>query len=329
MKRSLPLVLAGFLVFGAPAANGDGAPALAFANGAGSITTPGGVTRYTARAQRHTTTLKAVTGRSVRTVQLSGDFVIPVVAFDGSPGGLSANGRTLVLFHPVVRYPPRSTQLAIVDTGPLKVRSYVTFHGYFAVDAVSPNGTWLYLIQYTSPGDPTKYRVRALNIDTLRMLRRDIIDPHDKGEQMRGVPITRISSPDGRWAYTLYTGSNEPFVHALDTAGLTARCIDLPGLTFGSGQITAHLTLTSNRLFVSVPGRLPYAVDLRTMNAQTTAAPTKPAPSPRKASARIRPSHGSLGMAGVIVAAFLILGVATLAVRSRRRRVPVLSRLDA
>ena len=49
---------------------------------------------------------------------------------------------------------------------------------------------------------------------------------------MRGMPVTRASSPDGRFAYTLYDGAGRhPFVHALDTVGRTARCIDLHGLT--------------------------------------------------------------------------------------------------
>ena len=37
-------------------------------------------------------------------------------------------------------------------------------------------------------------------------------------------------SPDGRFAYTLYDGNGHPFVHALDTAASTARCIDVDGL---------------------------------------------------------------------------------------------------
>ena len=36
-----------------------------------------------------------------------------------------------------------------------------------------------------------------------------------------------MTSPDGRWAYTLYGGGHETFIHALDTGGLTAQCIDL------------------------------------------------------------------------------------------------------
>ena len=48
---------------------------------------------------------------------------------------------------------------------------------------------------------------------------------------MRGMPVTRSSSPDGRFAYTLYNGAGEhPFIHALDTVEKSARCIDLHGL---------------------------------------------------------------------------------------------------
>jgi hypothetical protein len=48
---------------------------------------------------------------------------------------------------------------------------------------------------------------------------------------MQGLPITRVTSPDGRWAYTLYDGAGKhPFVHALDTAVRRAVCIDLHAL---------------------------------------------------------------------------------------------------
>ena len=47
-------------------------------------------------------------------------------------------------------------------------------------------------------------------------------------EAMRGVPLTRVTSPDGRYAYTLYGGGDKPFVHALDTRSRSAACIDIP-----------------------------------------------------------------------------------------------------
>ena len=44
---------------------------------------------------------------------------------------------------------------------------------------------------------------------------------------MAGIPVSRQMSPDGRWAYTLYAGGHETFIHALDTEGATAVCVDL------------------------------------------------------------------------------------------------------
>lgn len=47
---------------------------------------------------------------------------------------------------------------------------------------------------------------------------------------MTGQPVTRASSADGTWAYTLYTRQRDaPFVHALDTRRREAVCIDLDG----------------------------------------------------------------------------------------------------
>jgi hypothetical protein len=45
---------------------------------------------------------------------------------------------------------------------------------------------------------------------------------------MRGYPLTRATSPDGRWAYTLYDGGGDhPFIHALDTVEGRTVCIDV------------------------------------------------------------------------------------------------------
>jgi hypothetical protein len=60
---------------------------------------------------------------------------------------------------------------------------------------------------------------------------RPVLDPTAPGEKMRGAPLSRTTSADGRWAYTLYDGAGgTPFIHALDTSHRTARCIDLDAL---------------------------------------------------------------------------------------------------
>ena len=103
--------------------------------------------------------------------------------------------------------------------------------GDFSFDAISPKGRWIYLIHYVSPQDPTRYLVRAYDLQHGRLLTKPVVDPSEQGEKMRGNPLSRAASPDGRWAYTLYDGAGEaPFIHALDTSGRTARCVDLDAL---------------------------------------------------------------------------------------------------
>jgi len=73
--------------------------------------------------------------------------------------------------------------------------------------ALSPDGATLYLIQYTSRRDPTRYEVRAYDLPRDRLRPGAIVDPREPDERMRGFPITRSTSRDGRWAYTLYDGA--------------------------------------------------------------------------------------------------------------------------
>jgi hypothetical protein len=64
-----------------------------------------------------------------------------------------------------------------------------------------------------------------------RLIEKPIVDPNNPGEKMRGNPLSRAMSADGRWAYTLYDGAGAtPFVHALDTVARSAHCIDLDGI---------------------------------------------------------------------------------------------------
>ena len=58
-----------------------------------------------------------------------------------------------------------------------------------------------------------------------------MVDPTEPDEKMGGTPVSRANGLGGRWAYTLYARpGGTPFVHALDTAKRTARCIDLDEL---------------------------------------------------------------------------------------------------
>jgi hypothetical protein len=210
---------------------------------------------YQASAPRRTAGFTVVSridkqgGRLGRWWYLPGRYSIPTAAFDDAAGGLSADGGTLVLSRFSWIYPPRTTGLAIVHTerhpgrvrGTRRIRQTIdklSLPGSYSFDAISPDGSTVYLIEHLSKVFGGAYQVRALDVRRGRLLPEAIVDPAEPMEQMEGQPISRATSPGGRWAYTLYTDhkrgkyelAHEPFVHALDTVAGRAVCIDLPQL---------------------------------------------------------------------------------------------------
>lgn len=188
-------------------------------------------------------------GRLGRWWYLPAQYSIPAAAFDDTAGGLSADGSTLVLSRFSWIYPPRTTGLAVIHTErrPYNPRGRgrspnlidkLSFPGSFSFDAVSPDGSTVYLIEHLSKYYGGSYQVRALEVKSGKLLPELIVDPAEPMERMEGVPISRATSPNGRWAYTLYSSNkqgeyekaHEPFVHALDTVAGRAICIDLPQL---------------------------------------------------------------------------------------------------
>lgn len=170
-------------------------------------------------------------GTVLRTTYMRDNVVVPAVAYDSTPSGLSADGETLVLAHPRYDFAGDRSRFAVLDAERLRQLKTVTLRGDFTFDAISPDGRTMYLIEYLSPRDPTSYRVRSYDLRRERLDPNPIVDPEETNDEMAGLPMTRVMSPDGRWAYTLYDGSKgEPFIHALDTERGTAACIDLPQL---------------------------------------------------------------------------------------------------
>ncbi|MEA2217757.1 MAG: hypothetical protein QOJ35_383 [Solirubrobacteraceae bacterium] len=193
--------------------------------------------RYLSVSLRNRTAVlqqRAATGIVSSRVDLRGRFGIPLVAFDTTAGGISADGGTLVLIRPRTGFPRRRTTLAIVGTKRwLRLRRPITLRGDFSYDALSPDGRALFLINYISPRDPSKYRVRVYDLVRNRLEPKPIVDPRESPDAMNGVPLTRVMSRDGRWAYTLYDGQGDkPFIHALDTRDRKAVCIDLDDPAF-------------------------------------------------------------------------------------------------
>ncbi len=302
-------------------ANGkaDGLPVLGIDVGPEGVATPTGPARYvTLPGKGHTVVARVRRngGQILLSRVLPGNFTIPAVAYDGSASGLSADGGVLVLIEPRAQFPRARTTLAILDAPRLGVRTILRLRGDFSFDAISPKGGLLYLIQYVSPQDPTRYVVRAYDARRGRLLAEPVVDPHERGEKMRGNPLSRAASPDGRWAYTLYDGAGEtPFVHALDTSGRTARCIDLDALAGNAYLSRLRLRVSDNgsALTIRDGDETELVVDTKTFRVQA----------PAKASAQ-PPARDDSGngwpLAGwAVLGTFAATGSLLLARRRRRR----------
>lgn len=264
---------------GAATASADGLPVLGVDVGSKGVVALTSPIRYvTLRAGRETLVARTALegGRVLRFTRVPGTYTIPAVAYDGSASGLSADRSTLVLIQPRLGFPRARTAFAVLDAKQLRLRKIVTLNGDFSLDALSPRGTTMFLIQYTSAADPSRYNVRAYDLRHGRLLPKPVVDPQEHQNAMRGAPITRATSPDGRWAYTLYDGAaGTPFVHALDTSKRQARCIDLPVLTGRQDLWRLHVTDTAGgtELVIGTATRTLALVDTRNFHVLVPTAP--------------------------------------------------------
>ena len=232
MRRlSICLVLAAAALVTAPAAFADG-PMFVTQDGTGVAH---GSLRYVAvdTTSGRATDLVEISARDHSVgpaLRIPGAWGLPSTA--GGAEGLSHDGRTLVLGSAQIGISSPSRFL-VVDPRHMRVVRTIALHGYFSYDALSPDASRLYLIQYTHgrSQDTSRYIVRAYDMRQNRLLPGKIAARSEDSEEksMAGYAMTRTTSADGRWVYTLYQKpSSEPFVHALDTVRGVAYCIDLP-----------------------------------------------------------------------------------------------------
>src|SRR3979411_2429995 len=165
------------------------------------------------------------TGAVLRTLQLPGNFQMPPATLSGVPGGLSQNGRYLVLQTAGKR---TTSQMLLIDTSELKVAKRIELSGVFDFDAVNNNGQSVYVVEYPNAAD-SYYHVRVYEVAAGK-LGADTVVPHGApGEARRGVRLSGVFSPDGQWLYSLYARANQgAFVHALNLSNPYAFCLDLP-----------------------------------------------------------------------------------------------------
>jgi hypothetical protein len=309
--------LAVAVLVAAPAALADG-PLFATVGDPGVLTRDG-ATRYVAVTTSTGTVLERIAthgGHVLATLPLRGFWGTASVGYGPTSGqGLSHDGRTLVLAH--TSFPVAPSPFVVLDPRTLRVRDRIVLKGRFAFDALSPDASRLYVIQMTNGGDG-HYVVRAYDMRTHRLLPGRIADKTQRSWLMEGFATTRVTSPDGRWVYTLYMNpGGYPFVHALDTIRGVAHCIGVP-LTDQSGITNLVLRLRGSQLAIAWhDGRVFRTIDTGTWRMSR----------PVALAAAAATSNGTPYAALAGAAAFAALGAAGLLLLRRRHRAAVRTRL--
>jgi hypothetical protein len=188
---------------------------------------------------------------SQRTVD--GAWRLPTIGDDTLPVGVSADGSTIVLVDDGAPAAAATSRFAVLARG--SATRILELPGTLEFDALSPDGSVLYVVEHLLGPPEAHYQVRAVDLATGVMRPAVIVDKRNTGESMGGWPITQLRLDSG-FVFTLYRGAEHPFIHVLNTAEAWAICLDLPA--GGSDDPTAALDWG---LAEAAPGGAVFAVN--------------------------------------------------------------------
>jgi hypothetical protein len=218
-----------------------------------------------------------------------GAWRLPTIGADPIPAGVSADGHTIVLVPAVTlgaaassSNTARESRFAIVDGTFDRAARVISLSGAFEYDAISPDGTTLYVVEHLPAPPVAHYQVRAVDLASGRLRDGVVVDKAALDEAMGGYPIAQVRSGDGM-VFTLYRGAEHPFIHALNTIDGWALCIDLPARAADSDAAALDWGLAQTpdrRRLMAVNATLGIAADIsiadlavsRTMTFSPTAA---------------------------------------------------------
>jgi hypothetical protein len=165
-----------------------------------------------------------------RSRSVEGAWRLPSIGLDPLPVGVANDGSTImnstiVLVEADAPAGATTSRFAVLVRGePARI---IELPGALEFDALSPDGSILYVVEHL-PGPPEgHYQVRAVDLQGGVMREAVIADKRNLGSSMAGWPITQATHPSGV-VFTLYRGAMHPFIHALNTREAWAVCLDLP-----------------------------------------------------------------------------------------------------
>ena len=168
-------------------------------------------------------------------ITIDGAWRLPAFASDPLPIGVSASRSTVVLVEDGATDGARTTRFAVLHLPFKNPARIVDIPGAFSYDAVSPDGSTVYVIEHLAAPPEGHYQVRAVDVASNTLKEGVIVDKTKVGEAMAGWPVAQLRRDDGL-VLTLYRGAEHPFIHALDTVHGFAVCIDLPASPGGGAD---------------------------------------------------------------------------------------------
>ena len=204
---------------------------------------------------------------------IEGAWRLPTIGLDPTPVGVSVgaenwlNSATVVLVEDRAADAPRaSTRLAILRHTPVgePVSKVIELAGSFEYDAISPEGSKLYVVEHLPGAVEGRYQVRLVDVATGVLQEAIVADKRNLEEAMAGWPIAQVRRPDGL-VLTLYRGPEHPFIHALNTREGWAVCIDLPAVRAHDAAAALDWGLAAapdGRAIFAVNSTLGLAVDV-------------------------------------------------------------------
>ncbi|HKG57712.1 MAG TPA: hypothetical protein VKA85_10735 [Candidatus Limnocylindrales bacterium] len=156
---------------------------------------------------------------------IDGAWALPTFGADALPVGVSADRQTVVLVEAAPATPGR-TRFAVLRAAS-DTPIVIDVAGTVAYDAVSPNGSMIFVIEHLPAPPEAHYQVRAIDVASRNLLPGVVVDKTGTDEAMGGWPLAQLARPGGL-VLTLYRSAEHPFIHALQTVDNFAICIDLP-----------------------------------------------------------------------------------------------------
>src|SRR5438552_6932705 len=214
-----------------------------------AVASPDGSVYYTLEGSSPTTLrwTDAKTGHPMTQLTLPGDYAFANEGIAG-PTGFSPNGRWLVL----VGASGAESSFAVVDTSLVRLAAFAKVSGPFTYDAISDDGTSLYLIERITPQAAQAlpgvnvaygYRVRVYDVPAAKLSETLVVDvklaAQTNGNNaetridgiMNGIYQSAAPSRDGRWNFSFYYNPHRgPFIHVLHLNTRSAFCILDPPL---------------------------------------------------------------------------------------------------